>query len=446
MLHLLSSNFRSIKEEQTLNLFAEGLKEDFPENISYPGNEKIGVLKTAGIYGANASGKSTLLLACGHLQSLILNSGNYKLEESIDEYDPFFLDSSMQKTPTSFEIEFFLKKTRYIYKVSYTNDIIIYEELIAYLSSQPTSLFLREERDDGIFFKPSTTKLKGKRIKIPFKKNNLYLSIAANNGEGAKVLEEVYLFFKNDINIRSAGELEQFKSSNKKILSNNLIYKNIISIFLEVADTGIKEINVTERDIPEELFKGFDSIGDNEFADSFKEEYKYETTFKHQIFSDNKPVDTCFFNEFQESTGTLKMYNLAILVLNALIKGEALFIDEIGSSMHSFMTEFIIKLFNDPSLNTNNAQLIFTTHDTCLMNENYMRRDQLWFTEKDIYGATRLFSLDEFNKDAVRKNSSFAKYYHDGRFGGIPNLDYNKLADKFRQVIFKQAREEQVDA
>lgn len=145
--------------------------------------------------------------------------------------------------------------------------------------------------------------------------------------------------------------------------------------------------------------------------------YRAKTT--HKVFDANEQLvgNTVFDLMEQESQGTRKYFYLAGLLIDVLDKGKVLIIDELEAQLHPFLTRSIIKLFNSSATNPRNAQLIFTTHDTSLLNKDFFRRDQLWFTEKDRYGASDLYSLAEFK---VRNDASFDKDYVNGKYGAIP--------------------------
>lgn len=145
----------------------------------------------------------------------------------------------------------------------------------------------------------------------------------------------------------------------------------------------------------------------------------------HKLFEDKKETGETEFELSEESEGTQKMYALAGNIIPVLQNGLTLIIDELSSSLHPHLSEYLIELFNSPEKNPNNGQFIFTTHDTSLLNPKLFRRDQIWFTRKNPYGATELFSLDEFDKDQVRKNTPFDEWYLSGRFGAIPRINKN---------------------
>jgi len=128
-----------------------------------------------------------------------------------------------------------------------------------------------------------------------------------------------------------------------------------------------------------------------------------------------------------ESAGTIKLFKMLPILIDAFEDGGVLLLDELDNSFHPHLAELVIKLFNDPNVNKNNAQLIFSTHNINLMSPELLRRDQIWLTEK-TNGATLFYSLDEFDKNSVKMDSPFDKWYGDGRFGAIPSIDIEAIS------------------
>ena len=192
------SNFRSIKEKQTLSLYAEGGSKHLASNIAYPAGEKVGTLRTAGIYGANASGKSNWLLALKALQYLVVASGEYKDGDSIECYEPFLLAESTQNAPISFELEFAISGLRYIYEISFNTKEIISESL-SYFPGQQTANIFRKENGQSWESISFGSKYTGGRKKYALFKNNSYLSKAGNSADSPKIIRTVYNFFRKNI-------------------------------------------------------------------------------------------------------------------------------------------------------------------------------------------------------------------------------------------------------
>lgn len=421
------SNFRSIKDEQTFSLFAETPGNYLLENFVNPAGEKVSTLKSAGLYGANASGKSNLLLAFHALQYIIVASGDLKEGDEIDCYDPYLLNERKKSSPTQFEIEFFAPNVendqsdpvRYRYCVAFTAHKIVEEHLVFYPSGQRASVFDRRNEDTWQTISFGSL-YKGGKKRLPFFANNAYLSKAGDSADSPQMIRNVYNYFRKHLRHLAAGEravkLNWFEEP-------RLVEK--VSSLLSLVDTGISNIRFQETadsdhikmpdDVPEEIkMRILKDIRNRPFFAHLTDTGKNE-----------------YFEERQESAGTRKFFYLAPILIEVLSNGGVLIMDELDNSMHPFMAELIIKLFNDPRINGGNAQLIFSTHNINLMSAELLRRDQIWLAEKH-QGATYFFSLDEFDKKKVKPKSPFSQWYAEGRFGGIPAINYQGIVDLFK--------------
>ena len=431
------TNFRSIKEEQTFSLHAETPGSHLQENISYPAGDKIGVLKSVGLYGANAAGKSNVLLALEALRFIIISSGDLKEGDLIPCYEPYRLSEDSKFAPIRFEIEFFVpsdkqdqnKALRYRYCVAFTENNIVQESLSFYPSNQVATLFNREPNHTWKTI-PFGSLYKGGKKRLPFFANNSYLSKAGDSADTPLIIRDVYNYFRKEQtrigatrSISKAGWLEE----------KDLVSK--VGAILSLVDTGISNISVQERtetedlELPEEL--------PNSLKLRILKDRKYKPFFSHLTESG----DSELFDQKLESDGTLKLFNLAPIIIETLSNGGVLIMDELDNSMHPFMAELIIKLFNDPRINKGNAQLIFSTHNIILMSPELLRRDQIWFAEKQL-GITKCYSLDDYDKKKVKPQSPFNQWYAEGRFGGIPAINYQGIVDLFNVPREIHAQEE----
>ncbi|MBU0679168.1 MAG: ATP-binding protein [Verrucomicrobia bacterium] len=416
------SNFRSIRDEQTFSLYAENPGTHLLENIAYPDEGRYGVLKSVGIYGANASGKSNLLLAFEALQYLIRVSERWKDGQPIDCYEPFRLSARMKKEPVRFEVEFFTPdRTRYLYKIAFNSERIVEEHLSFYPSAKAALIFDRKEDDNWETIRFGTLFTGGKK-RIPFFDNNAYLSKAGDSADAPEMIRKVYNFFRNDMLRLGLNEQVMFDEwvENKEVL-------NKVSALLNFVDTGVSGVLVQEHDVDPDKMKLPDGLP-KPMKESILRDMRRSFLFAH-------PTDTSaveWFDLQMESAGTRKLFHLAPLVIDALDDGGVLIVDELDNSMHPFMAELIIKLFNDPEVNRGNAQLIFSTHNVNLMSSEHFRRDQIWLTEKGN-GATRLFSLEDFDKKKVKPQSPFNRWYAEGRFGAVPKIDYRRIVDLLKR-------------
>ena len=414
-------NFRSIRDEKVFSMHVENPKGHLTENIAYPGNGKIGVLKTAGLYGANASGKSNVLLAFRALQWIADESGDLKEDSKIPCYEPYLLSDTTSDQPVVFELEFFNSDSiRYVYSVSFISTEIISESLDFYPSRQKANLFKREEGDTwetisfgGLY--------KGGTKRIPFFKNNSYLAKAGNNAGASEIIRSVYNYFRK---VSHVGTNPDYFFS--QIYQDELLLTKISSFLCNV-DTGIKSVQKRENKNP--------TIANHlpdDFPEHLKEELVARDKFKFFFSHSKDDGGVVAFREAIESDGTRKLFHMLPMLLDAFSDGAVLIMDELDNSLHPHIAELLIKLFNDPVANSRNAQLVFSTHNINLMSPSLLRRDQIWFVEKED-GASSLYSLDEFDKSSVKSNSPFGHWYDEGRFGALPHINYAAIREVLRQ-------------
>lgn len=415
------SNFRSIRDEQTFSMFAENPGNHLLDNIAYPAGEKIGVLKSAGIYGANASGKSNILLAFEALQYLVRASGDIKEGDAIKCYEPYRLSDKSKTAPVRFAVEFCTPGgVRYIYKIGFTRQRIVEEHLSFYPSAKSALIFDRTEQDTWKTIKFGGL-FTGGRKQLPFFENNAYLSKAGDSADTPEMIRNVYNYFRQSVLRLGLNEEVRFDHwvDNKQLF-------NKVSALLGFADTGVAGVVVREKDVDPESVT-FPEGMPLPVRDSLLRRMKRQYLFTHA--TDGK--DPELFDLRMESAGTQKLFRIAPLIVETLETGGVLIVDELDNSMHPFMAEMILRLFNDPEVNMGRAQLIFSTHNINLMDPEHFRRDQIWLTEKN-QGATRLFSLDDFDKKKVKPTSPFNRWYAEGRFGAIPKIDYQGIVKRLR--------------
>jgi hypothetical protein len=418
IIDLTITNFRSIKSQQTLSLYAEHPGNHLSTNISYPDSGKYGVLRSAAIYGANASGKSNLLLAIAALRYLACFTGDLKDGDPIPCYEPFLLDEQCKRAPTSFEIEFFLKDVRFQYKISFNQTKVLFESLDFYPATHKANLFTRDGNKSWKEVKFGNH-LKGGKRKFAFFDNNSYLSKSGNNADSPEIIRSVFNYLR-----QSLVSIDSTRRHYVENWANDPEFVSQVAKILTLIDTGISGIKFEEKE-------NFDMAFPQDFPEEVKnriiERNKMETFFLH----DSKDGNSVKFPLKLESLGTQRLFQVLPLLVKTFQEGRVLIWDEIERSLHPHVAEVIIKLFNDPSTNTKNGQLIFTTHNIQLMSPELLRRDQIWFTEKRD-GTTTLSSLDEFKKSSVRADSPYGKWYDEGRFGAIPHIDKREISQILR--------------
>jgi AAA15 family ATPase/GTPase len=423
IIDLTVSNFLSIKDKQTVSLFAERNLDKHIDNIAYLGTN-YGTLKTCAVMGANASGKTNLLFAFKALGYLITKTNRIDEKDKIKCYDPFLLSKETKNAPTSMELEFWLSNKRYKYAVNYDSKNIYKESLYFYPNLKPAKIFDRiNEKNwkegEGITF---GTYLKGGKKQFAYFPNNSYLSIAGSSPEAPEILKNVYNYFRD-------GWVFVNQGSNK-VLSweEDDTARDVMKSLMCSIDLGISDFKFRDVELSTEQLETLKRVPEDMQQD-IKEHWSKEVVFSH-VDEDGNSIE---LPPELESQGTTRLFGTFPTFLVALKYGSVLFIDEIESSYHSHVVELLIKVFQDPDINIHNAQLIFTTHNFNILKSSLMRKDQIWLAEKKN-GMTSYSSLDEFDS-SLRDNSPFEKWYDEGRLGGIPALDYGSLSSSLKRIV-----------
>ncbi len=422
-------NYRSFREEQTLSLVAG--KDVAHQDSLIECGEKFRLSKVASIYGANASGKSNLVKAMRAMERFVLFSATrMNLGDSIEFISPFRLDTSTVQEPSQFEITLLIEGDIFVYGFSATREQVHDEWLFVQPQGKKReSKWLQRLRDkvsgDTSWAFRGPLKRNESLLKEKTRDNGLVLSRAAElNIEAVKPL---YLWFREAFWILdlSYPPMHLGQSTAKRISEDKELRSHAVR-FVREADLGINSLTVREEEamtrIPEDAPKELREVlvtlqklaGDEKVT-------HFSVATEHLLNDGETPIS--FSLEEDESNGTQRFFALAGSILSALSDGDFLVIDELDCSMHPLLTRKIIELFQSPERNTKGAQLVFTTHDSSVMDRTLLRRDQIWLTEKRANGATEFFSLYDFNVDSrPRKNTAFEKNYLAGRYGAVPNF------------------------
>lgn len=398
-------NYRSFKDKCTLSMVAESSKSK-PDNVfehTMANGDTVRLLKSAVLYGANASGKTNVLKAFWSLRSMILNLK--RAGESIDYYAPFLFDVATSESPTNFNLSFIGPHNfKYIYNITFNGEEILEETLDYYPKSQIRNLFTRlaDINSDGLI---QTVKLgqdfNNKTLKVI--KNQTVLSKFGGE-EPDEFLTPIYLYFRNNLTIVGNTNLGHVKNAiENKVYQNIDLWKRLNKL-IQISDTKIEDIEIRK----------------NESSVSKASLPKFETFGKHSVYGEEGKLYEAELPMKEESKGTNVLFLLGAEILDKLNKGGIFVVDEIDTSLHPMLAKFLVMLFQHTRSNPHNAQLIFTTHETTFLDKDIFRKDQIWFTEKNEYGATELLSVQEFDK--VREDTPFEKWYLAGKFGGIPNI------------------------
>ncbi|MCK4721517.1 ATP-binding protein [bacterium] len=429
-------NFKSIREEQTLSMVASNYEKELPENVielDVLGLKGVNLLKSAVIYGANASGKSNLLKAMEFMRNFVENSATeIKPGEDI-KIEPFLLDSESQGEPTSFEMTIIVADVRFDYGFSLDDELVHEEWLIGYPKGRPSVYFERELEENGYYaYRFGRYVKKDINLLNKTRDNNLFLSIAAqfNNEQ----LLPIYNWFSTqllDIGPATIMGLPFKSSSSNAIVQKSGELKEQFLTLLRWADSSIEDVQLKPVDIdlnemPGEFKQFLDSYNDLlEKAGGVKlEELLVDARFKRRKTENGEHAE---FTVGQESSGTLRLYSILGPFLQVNENGVCAFIDELDTSLHPHILRNLIIQFNSNDFNTAGAQLIFTTHDSTLLSADLFRRDQIWLTEKSYEGNTVLYPLSDYK---VRKGESLQKGYLAGRYGAIPFFGSNIVVNE----------------
>lgn len=412
-------NFLSFKDKKTLSFKASSISE-LPENVVKIGKYKL--LRSAVVYGANSSGKSNLIKGLDRMRDVLLNS--VKLNDTDDlDFSPFLLSSSENK-PTFFEIEFYHYNKVFRYGFEYNQKMILNEWLFIKQGSKkeavqfirtPDGIGVSNEFEEGIGKEKSTNE------------NRLFISLVAQLG--GEISKNVLEWFRG-YNVLSGIDHKDYTGFSLRMLHKKINgCQESLSLFqklkLGFIDINVKEAEFSTSELPS-------NMPDSMRTKLIKElQGKTLVSIKtvHNRYDKNGQIfdNILFDKDEQESEGTKKIIDLSGPIFDTLILGKVLIIDELDAKLHPLITIQIIKLFNDPQTNPNNAQLFFATHDTNLLNSELFRRDQIWFAEKDEIEQTDLYSLIEFklpDGSKVRNDSNLERNYIRGRYGAIPFITY----------------------
>ncbi|MBW2631653.1 MAG: ATP-binding protein [Deltaproteobacteria bacterium] len=409
------TNYRSFLSPQSLALTANTAAELQEENsFVSPVSNLPRLLRSAVVYGPNAAGKSNLIYAIAFMKSFVLSSAKESQEgEKIDAI-PFLFNRQDSRDPSEFEVLFIQDNIRYQYGFAVNSERVTGEWLFAYPESRAQKWFERnydpETQKDIWYFGPKFTGLR-KVWQEATRGNALFLSTAIqlNNEQ----LKPVFNWFDRKLVVLDQGTSISHGFSTSEC--ENEEKKKKILKFMNAADPSITDISLEKKEFSmDHLPPDMPQSIKEEIAKDFKGKKLTELFFKHPS-SDNGEDVALDFDE--ESAGTRKLFAMAGPWLDVLDNGLVLFVDELDTSLHPLLVRFLLNLLHNPETNKHNAQLVFTTHDTTVLDQTLMRRDQVWFVEKDNENATDLYPLSDYKP---RKGEALQKGYLYGRYGALP--------------------------
>lgn len=412
------TNYRSIREEQCLSFVASSGDKWFDDThcISTGKTAAPKLLRSAVIYGANASGKSNLIFALMTMQQLVLNSTRLLEPQFREQYTPFLLDADSRNQPTQFEITLLLDGVRYQYGFAYDGERIREEWLLVYKASRAQRWFEYHynpetgENDWEPFSVHFKGEKKGQRElwKVNTGARSLFLTQAAQSN--SLMLQPLFNWFANDLIVLPARAEFNLMPTLQRLEDPK--YKEWVLRLLNAADIHISDIKVEKRKGQQIEFKL--EPGKPPELRSFDGELP-DVEFCHTTADGREQ----WFDRRYESYGTLRLLGYAAPLLDAIENGKLIVVDEFDTSLHPLLTRYVLKMLHKPHLSQNGAQLWMTTHDTSLLDPYLLRRDQVWFVEKKKDQSTELYGLMEFSP---RKSEAIERGYLQGRYGAIPFL------------------------
>ncbi len=403
-------NFRSIRGTQTLSLAASKYYKGLEESNCFASG--VGglppLLRSAVVYGPNAAGKSNLFRALQFMQAFVRQSHAHQEGQPI-AHAPFALSQESRNEPSTFELFFVQENIRYQFGFAITANRVIREWLLAFPEGKAQRWYERSvnpsnQKEEWYF----GSKFTGRRQvwQEATRKNALFLSTAIqlNNEQ----LKPVFTWFANQLAIILPAAEINLQFSFEQCANEE--GRQRIMEFMNAADLGIAGIEIKKMQFTMEMLPP-------EMPQPIREQIVRDGVpvvhFQHQTESG----EAIAFPLQEESNGTQKFFAFAGPLMDVLAKGRTLFVDELDTSLHPLMVRFLINLIHNPAINRKNAQLVFTTHDTSVLDTDIFRRDQVWFIEKDSAQASRLYPLSDFSP---RKGEALERGYLHGRYGALP--------------------------
>ena len=407
------ANYRSIKEEMRLSLVAGPDKRLADSNVVTkelgPGVRPIRLLRSAAIYGANASGKTNLLRGLGAMHDIVVRSSG-----NLDELPvtPFRFDPACHTKPSWFEVVCIADNVRYQYGFSATRHEIIDEWLYAWPRRQMQSWF---ERSRGVA--PGTSrwtfggKLTGDRQvwRRATRPQALFLStaVALNSTQ----LLPLFNWFRERLKVVVGSREVNPKYTTKYCAERN---RSDVVDFLAASDLAIADIRIAQRGTAPDSASEDRSVADEEVGSKQAEAIPVDVLVQHRP-EGGEPAE---IDISEESDGTRKMFALAGPWVDSLARGNVIVLDELHDNLHPELVRFLVAQFHDPASSPFGAQLIYSTHDTSILTQDLLRRDQIWLCSRDERLETSVCSVSDFRMR--RSDEDLERAYRAGRFGALP--------------------------
>ncbi len=400
LIELKFKNYLSFKDEvRFLMTSVKSFKEHLDTNIISTSRDEFDLLKTGAVYGANASGKSNFILAINSMSRIISNSYSNSLKKDDEKPSQNFqykLSSETENANTMYEVSILIDNIIYRYGFENNGHEIVKEWLYRKIERE-VPLFIR----DGLNFDINSESFaEGTKYKSEVNSNVLFISHLSQNNQ--EVSRKIFNWF-SELNVISGLYDKYYDKFTASLLEKDSNFKKWASIALKYLEISNIEADEKEGKV---------------------------ITYHNKYDENNLLIDTIPFKLEMESEGTKKLINILGPIYSTLKNGMILFIDEFDSKLHPNLSKKLIKFFHE--YNINNAQIVIAGHDTNLLDKDIFRRDQLWFVEKNQFGASDLYSLSEFNASTVRNNSAFDKKYLQNEFGAADTIE---ISDKLISLL-----------
>ncbi len=425
LLAFRAKNVRSFRDEIELSLVSTRLaEEDVVRSVTWrEGGRPIGVLPVAGVFGANASGKSNVVKAMDDMRAHVLHSFRTGSPTGGIARRPFLLDQAAKQEASRFEVDLVLEGVRHEYGFALDDDHVLEEWAYRYPHGKAVRLFHRWGNEVEL---GAAERVKGRAVLELLRPNALFLSTAASANH--PVLLPVYAWFARNLRLAEASSRQFRQALTTQLLDDDARREQVLAL-LRAADLGITGAKKYQLDpvVKDRLQRAVRILAGQEGdLDSAEEGPAFDqlgVRLTHRGAAGDIELDAQ-----DESLGTLVWFGLVGPVIEALADGAVLLADELDASLHPALVAELIRLFQDPKSNPRRAQLVFNTHDATILGDStsdrLIGRDQVWFTEKRADGSTRLYPLSDLDP---RKEEAIGRRYLVGRYGATPILSHREF-------------------
>ncbi|MGB4407377.1 MAG: ATP-binding protein [Sphaerochaeta sp.] len=434
-------NYKVFKEKATISFIASNYDKTTRENenIQFIADKNLRVLRSAVVYGANAAGKTKLFESLVFFKRFVINSSKEGQQGQGIDVQPFLLSEATEHEPSEFEIVFLYNGAMYRYGFEVTKDKVLSEWLFYKPKSYEFQVFYRDVVE-GTVESHSTYFKKGAMLHKEnlVRPNALMLSVAAQFND--MISTDVLNWFMKKCKIISSIREDGYKGYTMRRINQQDCHEKMLNL-IKFADFAIQDISsktLSEEDITDEMSAEMREFLRDKILNEKAEIYTKSETTHHKYDASNKIIgNTTFSMDEDESHGTQKYFYLSGPILDTLESGGILFVDEFDARLHPNLVLKLFSLFNDQKLNKQGSQLIITSQNSIFLRSELLRKDQLWFVEKDRFEAAHLYSLSDFKAQKVRANENFETNYLKGKYGAIPYL--NNL-DSYEELVCEKEK------